>query len=234
MGVCQSDPAPYLTEYFAKQEKLMNEAIGDDPFEMIGRIGEIKKKQEKMKKQLAEVIENAFNHHDDDEDGVLDQEEADEFFEHFVERFVEFQCKTGLKALDKQTAMQASMMGAFGMGNDPEGKQMMKMMQKAAEEEVKESKKQMRELRKERLQNYHDNAHRLDAAAFAVLDTNNNGELEVDEVVKALTPDTDEYMNLLVALELMSEEEVQMSKMGRQMGEQMAGQMGGGGECPQQ
>mmetsp|Transcript_135276 Transcript_135276/g.269890 ORF Transcript_135276/g.269890 Transcript_135276/m.269890 type:complete len:222 (-) Transcript_135276:1464-2129(-) len=221
MGCCHSDEAPFLTEYFAKQEKLQNEAmVGDNPFEMIGKIGEIKKKQEKMKKDLVDVIENAFAHHDSDEDGVLDPEEADEFFEHFVERFVEFQCKTGLKALDKQTAMQGGMMGVLGMGDDP----MMKMMQKAMEKTVEDGKKKLRQQRKDRLQNYRDNAHRLDAAAFAVLDTNNNGKLDVDEVVKALTPDTDEYMNLLVALELLSEAEVQMAKMGKEMA----------GDCPQQ
>jgi len=207
MGSCQcGDPAPFLTEYFSMQEALVNEGMaGDNAFEMLGKIGENKKKKEKMKKKLVGIIENAFAHHDSDEDDVLDEEEADEFFEHFVERCVEFQWKTGLKALDMSTAMQASIAGMLG-GNDPEMKAMMK-------EEMEEGKKELRKQRKKRLQNYRDNQERLHEAAFNVLDTNKNGTLERDEVVKALIPETDEWTNLLLALELISKEDAQLANM---------------------
>merc|ERR1712151_491656 len=108
-----------------------------------------------MKKKLKPLIEKAFAHHDSDDDGVLDEEEASEFFEHFVERFVEFQCKTGLKAADKAVAMQANMMQGFGqmMGGD---KNMMSAMKKQMDNELAAGKKKLREARKEKLDNYAD------------------------------------------------------------------------------
>merc|ERR1712187_351534 len=74
------------------------------------RMGE---KGDAAKEKLPEIIEDAFNHHDSNEDGVLDEEESNDFFEHFVERFVDFGGKIALKAFDNSIELEISMAENF-------------------------------------------------------------------------------------------------------------------------
>jgi len=155
-----------------------------------------------VREELQEIIEAAFHAHDTNEDEVLEEDEAAELFVHFVERFVEFQTNIGLAALDKSMAMTCPI--AEALGGRPKKTEF--------EHKLVESKKRVRKECQARLDNYRVKEDELNEAAFQALDVNKNGTLALEEVVEALTPDTDKYNDLLVALELMTKEEVADAK----------------------
>merc|ERR1712232_1389787 len=59
---------------------------------------------------------------------------------------------------------------------------------------------------------YTKNKEKYDAAAFKVVDTNGDGGLVLEEIVEALTDETDSNLDLQVALGLMSAATANMKK----------------------
>merc|ERR1712107_105209 len=137
-------PAPYLTEYFVKQETFVAQLMCDDPFEQMGKMKQAQADEKKLAENLKTVIAKAFRHHDSNADGVLNKEEADVSMDHFVERFVEFQCSSGLKQLDKAVAMTGKMMEDFDE-SDPDEKEMMEQMKRETAQKIQSQKTKLSE-----------------------------------------------------------------------------------------
>lgn len=224
----QIDAAPHLTRYFSHMEQMQKGAMPDNPMELLmnpAKMQEIQKKAEEGKKGLEPIIVASFNHHDTSKDGVLGPTEANEFFQHFIERFAKFQVKTGIFALDKSAAMSKKMMAGLSEAMGQSAKEQAKQI----DAQMSEAKKEIAVTSKGRLDNYLSNAASLNQKAFKTLDKNGNGTLERDEVVQALTPDSPQYFDLIVALEIMTQEEVGLAQQMQQMGQQMAAGGGAGG-----
>merc|ERR1712007_302514 len=104
------------------------------------------------------------------------------------------------------------------IGDDAEK---IKQLEDGLAAQVKEAKEEIERTSKERGEQYASDKIARDAAAFAVLDKNNDGKLMKEAVVEGLTPDTDTHYAFLVALGMMTEDEVQAQKQAKQNHEAM-------------
>jgi len=198
---CQ-DPSPFLTEYF--------QALQDDPDNMEG---------------LHEIIEHAFNQYDKDEDGVLDPDESHAFFEDYVNRFVAVCSAKQEKAVDDNkdagdeaiaSGLEADKMlrgaatGGVQIAHGLDPRQRVDVA-KVGGEHTRNKKEQVRahwsEMYSEWISHYDAGPppgfvscdHFLEAA-FEALDVNQNGHIELDEMIDALTPNSAKSKELLEAL----------------------------------
>jgi len=129
----------------------------------------------------------------------LDPQESKSFFDNYTDNLGGF-----LKAIAEMAMMQgfqaAMRMLQEMAGDDPEVKQMMEEAMKEAKSEIDEALKEMKENVDSQMKDYHANKAERDAEAFKAIDVNGDGQLVCEEVIKALTPDTEENQKMMRAL----------------------------------
>lgn len=227
----KGDPAPYLSRYFAKLEqiaearssaleKMLEPAEEQDraTFDQIRKDWEAE--EAKMFSSLKAIIASSVAHHDADCDGVLQASEADVFFNHFIQRFVDFQAKKGFEVLAEEmkfvpvvikSGCPDMITGEYisaEIFTDSTGVLLSeKEMRSALSDRGVTAKKEITEKCENQRAKYQANTESLNRAAFEVVDKKKNHTLEEDALVSALTPETDQYYALLVALELLTAEE---------------------------
>mmetsp|Transcript_127210 Transcript_127210/g.360043 ORF Transcript_127210/g.360043 Transcript_127210/m.360043 type:complete len:216 (+) Transcript_127210:112-759(+) len=175
-----TDESPFLTEYWEK--------IDADPVD---------------EEDLRETIEHAFNQYDADEDGVLDQEESDAFFIAFVCKFVAQEPKRIYWVVVPEDGGVMKEVGAIvneigSMNNNMN----MDVMKKARKYKYRGNVEWFQKYWKDLHYAYYTNREELNAKAFAVIDVNGNNHFELEELIEALTPETQKHHDLLVALGL--------------------------------
>lgn len=212
-------PAPYLIEYFQVLGEMMQIAESADPMEVLrndGLVEELEEQAETIKAKLPPIIEQSFDHHDIKKKGILDQEEARIFCEHYVELFLKFHEERQIKLVKTQAqaskssqrgvaTLMSMMLGALDdpplMGGD--GAEM-------TEEQMKEQPKFSEQAVTKRVQaqrdDYKANKAERDEAAFKFLDVSGDGKVQKRDVVRALTLDTQMYDDVHEALGLIPEE----------------------------
>jgi len=211
-------PAPYLIEYFQVFGEMMQIAESADPMEVLrndGLVEELEEQAETIKAKLPPIIEQSFDHHDIKKNGILDQDEARIFCEHYVELFLKFHEERQLKLVKTQAqaskssqrgvaTLMSMMLGALDdpplMGGD--GAEM-------TEEQMKDVPKFSEQAVTKRVQakrdDYKANKAERDEAAFKFLDVSGDGKVQKRDVVLALTPDTQMYDDVHEALGLIPE-----------------------------
>eukprot|EP00927_Polykrikos_kofoidii_P052961 TRINITY_DN47013_c0_g1_i1.p1 TRINITY_DN47013_c0_g1~~TRINITY_DN47013_c0_g1_i1.p1 ORF type:complete len:266 (+),score=61.17 TRINITY_DN47013_c0_g1_i1:86-799(+) len=210
-----SSPAPYLDEYFRVQEELtlhMEELgnpvkLGRDP----AKLKEFRAEMLRQRERLREISGKSFDHHDTNKNGVLEVAEGQALFEHFVDRLVPFTISAACKSLDKVIAPQINLYKQI-LADDPAE---WEKVQEKIMTQIKELQEQMVTTYQGRGEAYASDKLAKNAAAFAVLDTKGDGKLTKEDVVEALSPDTDKHYEFLMALGMLTAEEVDQQKQGR-------------------
>merc|ERR1712196_749773 len=105
--------------------------------------------------------------------------------------------------------MMASMMG----------KKEAKSMEKEAKQQLDAQLKAQAADYKKRIEEYKKNKEERDAAAFKVMDTSEDGKIQLDEFLATLDPNGSKQSELLVALGFMTEQEKQLADAMKKMGE---------------
>eukprot|EP00802_Teleaulax_amphioxeia_P024269 Tamp_24948.p1 GENE.Tamp_24948~~Tamp_24948.p1 ORF type:complete len:238 (+),score=80.72 Tamp_24948:196-909(+) len=199
--------APALSKYFAIQANHAKYALEADPIALIADAdmaqqfnADLKRKEARMVKSLQRLARESFKRHDKDGNGVLDKEESQLFFNHYTRCFFEFQKMYGeamAKAASIKMLKMCSLMGG------PEGD-----VRAAIAAKVREMKEDIAL----KLANYKQNQLALNEKAFQVVDVDGDGKLQEQEVVDALTPKMERNKQLHLALGLMSQQEIELSK----------------------
>jgi len=186
-------------------------------------------------------LTESFQHHDKDKSGVLENKEAKVFFLNLIQNTETFALALAQSVGKKQVEMTAQMMGAM-MGGAKEVKKIEKQMKAQLKMALAAQKKDL----DQRVKDYKKNKDERDEAAFKVLDTSEDGKIQLVEFLAAFDPAAIKQAELMVALGFMTEQEKvmaeQLKKMTEMMGEGGIGAMLGGegkeGEeelgCPQQ
>mmetsp|Transcript_68333 Transcript_68333/g.142417 ORF Transcript_68333/g.142417 Transcript_68333/m.142417 type:complete len:226 (-) Transcript_68333:29-706(-) len=225
MGCCGSKH-PHLDKYFASLDEAANAdmkevqgMLGNMDFDGIMGAGQkMQKKQGERNERLKAHAVNAFKYHDKNGNAVLETDESEVFFQHYVDCYINHFKKSGIAQAKQAGAMAAGMLGAMG------GSEMKNMMKQQMNEQVKE----LTEQANQKVKEYEKNRAEFNKKAFAVVDVNKDGRLQQEEVVNALTPQHPKNVEFHVALGLMTEMEAQMA--------QAIGNANAGGEvgCAQQ
>lgn len=215
------DDAPYLTEYFREYEKMTDGcAPGGNPFELLlnkNKMAEAKAEAEEHKEAMEQALRNAFDNHDSNDDGVLDEEESSDFFEHFVIRYAAFQKRVLTKQINTATALASDMFGGLAGMAGLSKRELARQCKREAQEQISLANEKV----DERYEDYTNNEDVRNRAAFAFVDTNRDGQLQVEEVVKAFMPDTPENNQLLQALGFLDEQEAQLANELQKLAPQM-------------
>jgi len=192
--------APYLKQYFEVVSKGVEELASMDMGEMMAMAFDPEKKKAFEKKtedqntQLKELVTKSFKHHDTKDTNVLDKEEATVFFTHLVDEQTCFIPAVAQIAIKKSIEMGIQMMAGF-MGEDSaDVKEGRENIEKMVQEGVKEAKENAQKAKED----YYKNKVDRDAAAFKVIDVNNDGTIQLEELIAAMTPN-DPKMNALMA-----------------------------------
>lgn len=232
-GASASKDAPHLAEYFKKlmeKTKHTQEEAANAGMEMLMGGGT---KMKEMKQEMVDwyekegkpVLEKSFKHHDKDDSKALEREEAKVFFLNLIQETETFTAALAQTTAKMQLQTTTKMMA--GMIGKKEAKAMEKQMKEQLDAHLKA---QAADLKK-RIEAYKKNKEELDAAAFKVMDTREDGKIQLDEFLATLDPNGSKQPELLVALGFMTEQEKVQADAMKQMGEGMAE---GDGGCPQQ
>eukprot|EP00747_Dinoflagellata_sp_TGD_P186543 gnl/TRDRNA2_/TRDRNA2_43617_c0_seq1.p1 gnl/TRDRNA2_/TRDRNA2_43617_c0~~gnl/TRDRNA2_/TRDRNA2_43617_c0_seq1.p1 ORF type:complete len:261 (+),score=73.98 gnl/TRDRNA2_/TRDRNA2_43617_c0_seq1:168-950(+) len=214
--------APYLTQYFdevlrlSKENIEANEASMKDP-ELSAKlaanpeVAKAKEKEfaEKAEKILRPLIEQSFDHHDKDKNGILDMEESREFFDHFVKlhepvKLANAEMAVRMTLERALPQMLAQMMAQVRTAYDEDtANQMERMMKDSFKEEVgpeiEKSVQVARMVIEEFGVEYQENKAARDKDAFAVIDVNGDGQLQKEEVIEGLVPGTERNKKFIAA-----------------------------------
>lgn len=212
----EKGPAPHLDEYFEVQKEIMGQLqVLADPIERLmiqtdpEKLKEFRATQEKFVQKLRDIGGKSFDHHDINNSGVLEVDESQALFSHFVERLVSFTINTSREEIEVAVAKQLEYYKTV-LGDDNEAK--IKEIEEQLSTAVKTALDQILATNKERGDAYATEKPAKDAAAFAALDKNGDGKLTKEAVVEALTPDTETHFVFLVALGMMTVDEVEEQK----------------------
>jgi len=194
--------APYLKEYFEVIKDMVDGLASMDMGQMMAMAfdpelkKEFEKKTEDRNAQLKELVTKSFKHHDTKDTNVLDKEEATVFFAHLVDEQTCFIAAVAQIAIKKSIEMGIQMMAGF-MGEDSaDVQEAKKTMGKEVEKGVKEAKENAQKAHED----YKKNKVDRDAAAFKVIDVNNDGTIQLEELIAAMTPDNPKMNALMAAL----------------------------------
>jgi len=219
--------APFLAAYFKLLGKMMDATKGVDPMAILMNPAEaqkIQKQQDEFKPKLIAEIEKSFDNHDHNKDGVLSTQEAQEFFQHYVDLFIQFHEKYDLEMVKTQMAMAKKMGNAFAGMMDKDMKKelnnQMKEQAKVATEQVKKSLAAKRD-------DYKANKEQKDAEAFKVIDVSADGKVQRQELIEAFRFESEKNVKVHQALGLMNPNEAQAA-----LAQQQAAAQGGqGADC---
>lgn len=198
--------APNIVKYFQEKEELdkrvpdFKDMLKDDVQK------KWQKDQEDTKARQKELVKLAFAAHDTEQkDNVLSVSESKAFFQNFIDVFICYQ-----KVAGPRNARNMAVMNLVGMrALRVKEKQIAKLN---LNEELEKQEKKIAEDCEKQIAAYTANKEKYDAAAFAVVDTNKDGGLVLDEIIEALTDETDPNLDLQVALGVMSEATAKMKK----------------------
>jgi len=198
--------APNLVKYFQEKEALDKRTPPIKDLFKDGVSEKWKKDQADTKNRQKELVKQAFAAHDTQEkDNVLTVSESKVFFQNYIDVLV---CYT--KTAGPQNARALAVQSLIAL-------RAMKVKEKQIEkmnlnEELEKAEKKILEDCEKLMADYTANKDKYDKAAFAVVDTNGDGGLVLEEIVEALTDETDSNLDLQVALGLMSPGTAKMKK----------------------
>jgi len=226
-GASASKDAPHLAEYYELLKKETEESTEDPAalgMEMLmGGNDAIKKIQKKMADWYEEKgkpkLTESFQHHDKDKSGVLENKEAKVFFLNLIQNTETFALALAQSVGKKQVEMTSQMMGEM-MGGPKEVKKIEKQMTAQLKMAMAAQKKDL----DQRVKDYKKNKDERDEAAFKVLDTSEDGKIQLVEFLAAFAPDAPKQAELMVALGFMTEQEKLMQEQMKQMMEMMGGE----------
>lgn len=233
-GASASKDAPHLAEYFtllSKHTEQTQEQSAAAGMEMLfggtEKIKEIQKKtSDWYEKEGKPKLTESFQHHDKDKSGVLENKEAKVFFLNLIQETETFTVALAQSVGQKQVTATVQMMSA--MVGPKDAKKMEKEMKKQINTQLAAQKKDIAQ----RIKVYKANKDERDEEAFKVMDTSEDGKIQLDEFLATFHPDSAKQAELMVALGFMTEQEKALQEQMKKMmeGGGIAGMMGAGGE----
>ena len=191
MGACGScmdfedeTTAPNLDEYFRTLERETKQLANSvtNVNQALALLQDGAGNQQRLQQQhikLRPIIARAFDHHDTKENGILDVDESQAFFDHYITRLAKFTKSMGKFQAQQSQKVTLQMMG--GMLGGGMASQMQDMMKQQANAAIQQSEKMINDALKE----YHARQAQYDQAAFSLLDENKDGKLVQEVVVEA-------------------------------------------------
>jgi len=229
--------SPYLKEYFEIQVKAMSETIDMVPLLLFDENA-----KEKMDSKRSETIallkvplQKSFKRHAVKGNDILDREEAAAFFKHLVEENIHFvkayTASISMKSIETSVGMGAGILEA--MADSDEDKAAFQDFQNAiragCEEGVKASVQMIEEAMKQQMADYLANRAERNAAAFKIMDKNEDGTLQLAEIEEILLAemDSDKALAFMEALGFAppQQQEIQTCFTNASLGDD-------GSECP--
>jgi len=204
--------APYLREMnnllivFAQGEQAALEADFEKALDiMMNPDGEAAKAKQQAGKdfynaQCKPLLEKSFKHHDTKDTGVLDKEEAAEFFRKAVNEFVSFFGEVAKAQMKMSIDMMMSMFGGFIDEGDEGAKQAKKEMEAEIKKQLAAMIKAINAGLEAVKKGYLDNKAERDVAAFKVLDTSGEGTIQLVEFLAAFEPESEKSTEFQAAL----------------------------------
>lgn len=191
--------APNLKQYFVCMETVLDHVGHLDAVDLLmdsSKMEEAEKHSQKALEECKEGASKSFEYHDKDNSGHLDVPEAKRLFRNYVTLYIDFHERNDVNMIKSQIAQEAKimapMLGMMGAGSKEE----MKQQEKAAIAAVRKKLKKKRD-------NYRSNKAAMDEVAFQILDHSKDGKVQRKDFVDSLTPKTEMYSNMHVALGLM-------------------------------
>lgn len=204
----KKDSAPFLHQFFAKVADIAKAEVKkalEDPARMSALAVDPKAKEEYdeaiMKEHMGELlplIEKSFHHHDRSKNGVLDVEESSVFFKNLVSE--NSSCMTAVTEWSTKTMMDFQFKQMSDMIQAMGGPEALKEAKKDASAQAEQILKTHRKIIKEMEKEYSDAKQERDAAAFKVIDINEDGKLQKTEVLDAFTIGSAKHKAMMKAL----------------------------------
>eukprot|EP00927_Polykrikos_kofoidii_P069074 TRINITY_DN64472_c0_g1_i1.p1 TRINITY_DN64472_c0_g1~~TRINITY_DN64472_c0_g1_i1.p1 ORF type:complete len:234 (+),score=33.21 TRINITY_DN64472_c0_g1_i1:101-802(+) len=210
-----SRPEQYFDEYFQVLAELMShmEILANPPSfpQDPAMLNESRSYMCRQREMLHDISCRSFDHHDTSKCGVLDFAETQVLLECFVEHLVPYLTDAACKGLER-SVLTSLRMQRRTFENDPAVSQAVieQLMPK-----VEQAKQQMVEVYRHRKVTYASEKLARDYAALDVLVTSGERKLAKARWVEALVPDTNLHYEFLMALEMLSAEEVQEQRQHR-------------------
>lgn len=135
------------------------------------------------------LVKKVFTHYDVNGDGVLDKEESTILYSHFADEFAKGFPDQG----NDDERIQNLVDGVLHLSLDEA---------KATWQKRLEQKKEFVKQIEDSLQAYSVNKEEKDKAAFAIMDVNGDGELQLQEVIDSFRPNSDLRKEVLTTLGL--------------------------------
>jgi Ca2+-binding EF-hand superfamily protein len=186
--------APDLAKYFDVLEDMAGLASDQSMLLCLldpKKLQAAENRKDELREQAKEQMRMAFASHDKDGSGTLDAEEAQIFFSHYVELNAEFQKRGGAAAIFANMEWDQLLRGTsrivpkdMNVGKPVDAAE--HAIQKT--NEIKEMILDMQNKMEQLIDKYYTNKAARDRHAFAAIDKDQNGTLEIEELVVALVP----------------------------------------------
>jgi len=151
---------------------------------------------------LKPLIEQSFDHHDKDKNGILDTDESMDFFQDFVdlqEPMINAIAEVTLRLmLEIQIGVTAEQVKH--MAGKQAAVEAIDEMRHEIEKQIDRANKTSRMVLRESKQEYLDHKDLKNKEAFDSIDVNKDGKLQKEEVVQALLPGTDQNKAFMKSL----------------------------------
>jgi len=201
--------APNLDAYFELRCDLLEQQgtlddVKNDPFKPL--MNEMDLKSEPLKI----IVGKSFDFHDKNNNGILDEEESQLFFQHFVDRFVAYYEHHECLSTDMALRAQSDMLELHQFDTGVTEEVVSELIAKAEAAKIK-----FHSGAKARAAAYAEDRTEKNNTAFKVLDVNKDSKLTKEAVVDALFPDTVQYFELMAALGMLTPEDVESQQRGK-------------------
>lgn len=228
------EAAPFLAEYFkklAEKTEQTQEKASAAAMEMLFGGGDTMKQMQKdmvewYEKEGQPTLKKSFENHDKDKSNALENAEAKVFFLNLIQETDTFTKALAQSMAQSQMKATVTMMAQFMPPKD--AKKMEKETKKQIDLQLKAQAKDL----DNRVKDYKKNKEERDEAAFKVMDTSEDGKIQLEEFLKTFHPDSSKQAELMVALGFLTEQEMVQQEAMKKMteGGGIAAMMGGEGE----
>lgn len=218
------NPMPYLTQYFdglaEVGKKLMS---GNIQLSNQGKEDATKIQQDWWNSKGKALVTKSFEYHDLDGNGVLDPEEADIFFAHFMEKQSQHIEKMGAymvpflativwaskqQEIEKQVGAQFEEQGVQMSKEELQRKVKESIEKMGVQQKIKEGVEAQYRPKVEELmqkvkkfhEEYKQQREERNKKIFALLDVNKDGTLQIDEVLSGIDTGGDTYKEVMKIL----------------------------------